>query len=662
MLKKFNDFNIGKKLLISFAAVVLVLITLSVIVFVNVSSYVTSNTWNIHTYEVLSELEGITTSMVNMETGQRGFSITGDEKFLDPYNQGKSAFDTHFNKVKELTIDNATQQANLEKVKELKESWQQVAESSISLRREVVSGTKAMNDVIKEETAAKGKTFMDNLRGVIQESIAIEDKLLDTRTEQQKSTETTTKMVLIFGTLLAVILAVVIAFYISRVITSGIQKVTQAANKLSVGDMNIDINVTTKDEIGELADSFTVMKNAIKELIEEVKSMARNAIDGKLNNRGDVNKFKGDYKEIVEGINKTLDAVVEPVQESIKVLDEMAKSNLQVAVEGNFKGDHAILKDTINNTISSFNEVLGNINVAAEQVATGAKQVSLSSQSLSQGSTEQASTIEEITASIEEIASQTRQNAANANQANGLASVARDKAIQGNNQMAGMLNAMTEINSSSTNISKIIKVIDDIAFQTNILALNAAVEAARAGQHGKGFAVVAEEVRNLAARSADAAKETTALIEGSIEKVETGSKIANATAEALNEIVDGISKAANLVAEITNASNDQASGIAQINQSVTQISDTIRNNSATSEESAAASEELSSQAELLKELVSKYKLSRVSNNNFMSSLSPDVMKMLESMASRKSRHEGTYSSVDSLKPQIVLNENDFGKY
>jgi chemotaxis methyl-accepting protein methylase len=221
---------------------------------------------------------------------------------------------------------------------------------------------------------------------------------------------------------------------------------------------------------------------------------------------------------------------------------------------------------------------------------------------------EQASSIEELTASLEEISSQTKLNADNAGTANRLADEARTDAAQGNVHMKEMLKAMEEINESSSNISKIIKVIDDIAFQTNILALNAAVEAARAGQHGKGFAVVAEEVRNLAARSADAAKETTDLIEGSIKKTEDGTKIANDTANALAKIVDEVEKVAALVNDIANASNEQAAGINQINQGIMQVSDVVQNNSATSEESAAASEELSGHANLLKEMVGKYKL------------------------------------------------------
>lgn len=236
------------------------------------------------------------------------------------------------------------------------------------------------------------------------------------------------------------------------------------------------------------------------------------------------------------------------------------------------------------------NEILTSINTAADQVASGSKQVSDSSIALSQGATEQASLVEELTASLEEISSQTKLNAQNANEANKLAADSKNSALQGNEQMKDMLAAMREINDASSNISKIIKVIDEIAFQTNILALNAAVEAARAGQHGKGFAVVAEEVRNLAARSANAAKETTDMIEGSIDKVQEGTRIADQTAAALQSIVGDIEKVANLVGDIAMASTEQAAAITQINQGISQVSQVIQTNSATSEESAAASE------------------------------------------------------------------------
>lgn len=454
--------------------------------------------------------------------------------------------------------------------------------------------------------------------------------------------------------------------------------------RLHVGNMLKLLNVLTSYAEGDFSavleklpgkqalanEKMDTLRNNLSNLISEMVTLSQAAIAGNLGIRGDVNKFYGDYKKIITGVNDTLDATTRPIHEATSVLEELAKGNLQVSVNGEYKGDHAIIKNAINNTVDSFNEVLRNINTASEQVASGAKQVSDSSMALSQGATEQASSIEELTASIEEISSQTKLNAQNASQANELAETAKSNALQGNAQMKEMLKAMEEINDSSANISKIIKVIDEIAFQTNILALNAAVEAARAGQHGKGFAVVAEEVRNLAARSANAAKETTDMIEGSIKKVEGGTRIANETATALNKIVEGVAKAAALVGDIAVASNEQAIGIAQINQGVIQVSQVVQSNSATSEESAAASEELSSQAELLKEQVSRFKLKREARHSSyrgLEDINPEVLRMLETMSKNKKFDENVdseaYAEASTTgSRKIMLSDREFGKY
>lgn len=305
--------------------------------------------------------------------------------------------------------------------------------------------------------------------------------------------------------------------------------------------------------------------------------------------------------------------------------------------------------------------VLLEINQGADQVAAGAHNVSDASVALSQGASQQAASVEQLSASIAEIASQTASNAQNAEKANDLTVGTKEKAQLGNEEMQEMLSAMEEINASSANISKIIKVIDEIAFQTNILALNAAVEAARAGQHGKGFAVVAEEVRNLAARSAKAAKETTDMIEGSMEKVETGREIAHKTAEALNAIVGDVSSVADIVANIAKASNEQKLALEQINQGVQQVSQVVQANSSTSEEAATASQNLNQQADIMRANVGKFRLSNSGGSFYGGNGSSAIQKPDLTSAGRQ---PAVVPAKPGVKPRTIALTDDegFGKY
>lgn len=304
-------------------------------------------------------------------------------------------------------------------------------------------------------------------------------------------------------------------------------------------------------------------------------------------------------------INRKMDAVY-AVTNTMNTIAAGDLTMPDVQVEGN--DELAQLATNTNKMKNTMHELMKSIGVSASQVAAGSKNISDSGNLLAQGATTQAASVEELSATIQEITNQTAQNAQKAEHANQITCEANSKADMGNRRMDEMLSAMGDINDSSNNIAKIIKVIDEIAFQTNILALNAAVEAARAGQHGKGFAVVAEEVRNLAARSAKAAKETTDIIEESITKVNMGTRLANETSEALKSIKEGVGEVASLVSEIADASVKQNSSLEMLNQGVVQVSNVVQTNSATAEESASASVELSAQAELLQEAVRQFRV------------------------------------------------------
>jgi methyl-accepting chemotaxis protein len=291
-----------------------------------------------------------------------------------------------------------------------------------------------------------------------------------------------------------------------------------------------------------------------------------------------------------------------------KVLERVADGDL--TIEHKAMSNDDIISYSIIKMVGNLNNMFGAINEASDLVSHGANQIADASQNLALGSTEQAATVEELSASIAEVSSKTKANAERANDAATLSESIKINAEKGSRQMSEMTEAVSEINQASQDISKVIKVIDDIAFQTNILALNAAVEAARAGEAGKGFAVVADEVRNLASKSAAAAKETGTLIENSMKKAELGTSIASETASSLAEIVAGINKSTDLISEIAESSEEQSIAIEQINEGIIQVSEVVQTTSATAEECAASAEELNAQSTVLTEQVSKFSLKK----------------------------------------------------
>ncbi len=378
------------------------------------------------------------------------------------------------------------------------------------------------------------------------------------------STLENARVLLIFLLVVMVALCAVIAVVLSRSVSRPVSQITDAAKQLAAGTLDIEIPYQARDELGSLAEAFREMSCSLKAVIADVDLQ----------------------------------------------LGAMSQGNFAVSPQAEYIGDYVSIKNAIVNINASLSRTLHQINLSADQVFSSSEQVSSGAMSVSQGATEQASSVEELAATLAEFSDQVRDTSANAAECRRSTSQTGNEVMSSNQQMQEMISAMHEISDQSAQIRQIIKTIEDLAFQTNILALNASVESARAGEAGKGFAVVASEVRNLANKSTEASKHTSALIEDTIKAVEKGTGIANTTAKSLNLVVDSTKKVVTTVEKIASAAEWQAGSIAQITQGISQISSVVQANSATAEESAAASEELSGQAQMLKSLVGQFRLSR----------------------------------------------------
>jgi len=386
-----------------------------------------------------------------------------------------------------------------------------------------------------------------------------------------------------------------------------------AKAEISVAGLYFEVNATAVvspegDYMGNMVEWKDITEQKDAEL--QIDQLVKSAIAGNVDKRIDTSVYSGFMRSLGDGINEMLDAVVAPLKEGIGVMRGLADGDLTHTMDGEYKGEFAVLSESINTTVNNLSEIVNNIIISSQEIESASGEISQGNIDLSQRTEEQASSLEETASSMEELTGTVRQNADNAQQANKLASTARTEAENGGEVVGKAVEAMSEINSASKKISDIIGVIDEIAFQTNLLALNAAVEAARAGEQGRGFAVVAAEVRNLAQRSASAAKEIKGLINDSVEKVNHGTELVDSSGKSLEEIVTSVKKVNDIIAEIASASQEQASGIDQVNKAITQMDEVTQQNAALVEEAAAGSESLNEQAKNLNGMMTVFRLDR----------------------------------------------------
>jgi methyl-accepting chemotaxis protein len=391
-------------------------------------------------------------------------------------------------------------------------------------------------------------------------------------------------------------------------------KVVDIVSRYAQGDLSVDMD-KLPGEKAKITDAIDGVKSSLRSINGDIAKLVEAAVKGDFTARGDADKYQHDFKKMVDGLNRLMQVSDTGLNEVVRVLGALAKGDLTEKITNDYQGTWGRMKEDANQTVDRLTEIVSQIKESTESINVASKEIAAGNTDLSSRTEEQASSLEETASSMEELTSTVKQNAENARQANQLAIGASDVAVKGGAVVSQVVTTMSSINESSKKIVDIISVIDGIAFQTNILALNAAVEAARAGEQGRGFAVVATEVRNLAQRSAAAAKEIKELIGDSVEKVGAGTKLVDEAGKTMEEIVNSVKRVTDIMAEITAASQEQSTGIEQVNQAITQMDEVTQQNAALVEQAAAAAESLEEQAEVLAQAVGVFKLDARTQTN-----------------------------------------------
>jgi methyl-accepting chemotaxis protein len=503
---KLADVTIRTKLYLGFGVMVAILVILIASAYVNFARFSQANELNKRSHEMLQQTHGMLESLINIQTGERGYALTGTPEFLKPLEDGKKSFDSRLEKAHALAASDALQQERLRKVQDEEKKWLKVAiDPVLKLRKGVTAGVIQLDSLVQFEQTGRGEQSMNAMRAMLDDINDAETKLQVQRSQEAAALEKMTDVILIGGGLIVAGLAALLAVFLVRHIMKPLNQAVQVAQTVAAGDLTSDIAVDSNDETGQLLKALKDMNDSLQRIVSQVRT-----------------------------------------------------------------GTDAIA-------------------AASTQIASGNADISSRTES-------QAEALQRTSASIEELMATVRQNADNARQANELAISASDYAARGGQVVGQVVDTMGSIKESSRKIVDIIGVIDGIAFQTNILALNAAVEAARAGEQGRGFAVVAAEVRNLAQRSANAAKEIKTLIANSVERVDAGGKLVDQAGATMTDIVNAIQHVTEIMGEITTASAEQSAGIEEFSHAIEHVDDMTQQNAALVEETAAAAESMREQA------------------------------------------------------------------
>nr|WP_259663983.1 methyl-accepting chemotaxis protein [Rhizobium bangladeshense] len=583
------------KLVISFSLILLVGLAVNLISMGSSSTQQEATGWTEHTYKVLRAVDEMIAGMVNQETGLRGYLLAGDEQFLDPQKAGETQFRVAFELTKRLTSDNAAQQKRLADLQVQVDGWtNEVMSEEIALMREATTIDQARD----MEISGAGKKYMDSIRAIAKEISDEEASLLDERAAASAAAANRTFWSIVFGIAATIIVIAVSLVLLSSTLIRPIQAITASMKRLAGGDADAPIPYAGRaDEIGEMAAAVEVFRtNALENRRLEQQANAQR------------NESEEQRRRTAEQERIRAEAMFEATSGLADGLKQLAAGNLAFQLPKSFAEEFESLRADFNQAVAQLRETMASVSEAAGSIDSGSREIGQSAEDLSKRTEQQAASLEETAAALNQITINVASSTKRAEEARSVAIQANDSARQSGAVVANAVDAMGKIEQSSNQISNIIGVIDDIAFQTNLLALNAGVEAARAGDAGKGFAVVAQEVRELAQRSATAAKEIKDLIRNSSVEVGNGVKLVSDTGEALRTIETYIVTINQHMDAIATSSREQSVGLSEVNTAVNQMDQVTQQNAAMVEEANAAGATLANEASRLRGLIGQFQL------------------------------------------------------